>query len=235
MIRKVILAAVALVALSGIARGQQAAPALPSGHWIGAIEAGQKIDVEVDIGRQGEGWRGTISIPAQGAKGVPLGDITVKGSAVSFALKSVPGDPRFTGQLSADGRTLSGTFAQGGGSVPMSMTWKGEAQFAPPTKNKPVSKALLGTWEGTLDVKGTQLRLRLVLANGPDGSTGSLFSLDQGNVEIPVSSIAEDGAKLTLVIQMISGGYEGELKGDEIAGTWTQGPASFPLTFKRAK
>ena len=34
---------------------------------------------------------------------------------------------------------------------------------------------------------------------------------------------------------MVSGGFDGEIKGDEIAGTWTQGGGSLPLVFKRAK
>ena len=113
--------------------------------------------------------------------------------------------------------------------------WKGEAQFETARKNPAVSKALLGTWEGTLDVQGKLLRLVLTLANGPDGATGKLVSLDQNNFEMPVTTVAEEGARLKLTISMVSGGFDGEVKGSEIAGTWTQGPGSLPLTFKRAK
>ena len=87
--------------------------------------------------------------------------------------------------------------------------------------------------EGALDVKGTMLRLVLTLANGPDGATGKLVSVDQNNFEIPVSRITEEGSRLKLAITMVSGGFEGDVKGDEIAGTWTQGPLSLPLVFKR--
>jgi hypothetical protein len=143
------------------------------------------------------------------------------------------GDPRFKGELSADGKTITGTFSQAGVSVPLTLTWKGEPQFEAPIKNAAVSKAVLGTWEGALDVKGTMLRLVLTLANGPDGATGKLVSVDQNNFEIPVSRITEEGSRLKLVIAMVSGGFEGDVKGDEIAGTWTQGPLSLPLVFKR--
>ena len=34
---------------------------------------------------------------------------------------------------------------------------------------------------------------------------------------------------------MVSGGFDGEIKESEIAGTWTQGPGSLPLVFKQAK
>ena len=236
MTRTLALALVALFAISGAARGQQAPAAPPpSGHWVGSIEAGPGIAVEVDLGRQGDGWRGTISIPSQGTKGLPLSDLVVKGTSVEFAIKGAPGDPRFKGALSPDGKTIAGTFTQGGGNVPLNLALKGDAQFEPVRKNPAISKGLVGTWEGTLDVQGKSLRLVLTLANGPDGATGTLVSLDQNNFEMPVTTIAEEGARLKLTIAMVSGGFDGEVKGSEIVGTWTQGPGALPLTLKRAK
>jgi hypothetical protein len=226
------MAAVAVLVSCGLAAGQQGAAPPPSGHWVGTIE-GPGIGVEVDLGRQGDGWRGTISIPVQLTKGLPLSDLVVKGSSVEFAITGAPGDPRFKGELSKDGKTIPGTFSQGGGSVPLTLTWKGEPRFAGVQKNPAVSKGLLGTWEGALDVQGKSLRLVLSLANSPDGATGRLVSLDQSNFEMPVTTIAEEKSRLKLTVDMVSGGFEGEIKGDEISGTWTQGGASLPLTFKR--
>jgi hypothetical protein len=235
MTRRQLLVTVIVVALApsddAVARQSTTAP---SGHWVGTLEAGASLGVEVDLARQGtDAWRGTFSVPAQGQKGVPLSDLVVKNTTVEFAIKGGMGDPRFKGELSADGKTITGTFSQAGVSVPLTLTWKGEPQFEAPIKNAAVSKAVLGTWEGALDVKGTMLRLVLTLANGPDGATGKLVSVDQNNFEIPVSRITEEGSRLKLVIAMVSGGFEGDVKGDEIAGTWTQGPLSLPLVFKR--
>jgi uncharacterized protein len=235
MTRRQLLVTVIVLALApsddAVARQSTAAP---SGHWVGTLEAGASLGVEVDLARQGtDAWRGTFSVPAQGQKGVPLSDLVVKNTTVEFAIKGGMGDPRFKGELSADGKTITGTFSQAGVSVPLTLTWKGEPQFEAPIKNAAVSKAVLGTWEGALDVKGTMLRLVLTLANGPDGATGKLVSVDQNNFEIPVSRITEEGSRLKLVIAMVSGGFEGDVKGDEIAGTWTQGPLSLPLVFKR--
>ena len=223
----------ALFAFVLLVRLEAQQPATPAGHWAGSIEAGPGIGVEIDLAAQANTWRGTITIPSQGVKGAPLADIIVKAPAVEFAMKGAPGDPRFKGQLSQDGKTLSGTFTQGAASVPMALTWKGEAQFEAPQKSAPVSKGLLGSWEGTLDIKGTMLRLVLTLANGPDGATGTLVSLDQGNSEMPVSTITEKGTHLNVAVSMISGSFDGEIKNGEIAGTWTQGPMSLPLVFKR--
>jgi hypothetical protein len=207
----------------------------PSGHWVGSLEAGQSIGVEIDLAtKSGGAWYGTISIPTQGTRGVPLADLVVKGNAISFAIKGAPGDPNYTGTLAADGKTITGTFSQGGGSLPLTLERKGDAKFDIPQKSTPITKELEGSWEGTLDVKGTLLRLVLKLANGPEGATGVLVSLDQNNIEIPVATVTQEGAKVKLLVTMISGTFDGELKGGELAGTWTQGPLNLPLVFKRS-
>ena len=60
--------------------------------------------------------RGTIDIPAQGAKGLPLSEIHVaeadEGMRVKFSIRGVPGNPTFDGTLQ-DG-VINGTFSQGG-------------------------------------------------------------------------------------------------------------------------
>jgi hypothetical protein len=227
------MAAGAVLVLCWAAVGAQT-PTPPSGHWVGTIE-GPGIEVEVDLGRESDAWRGTFSVPVQATKGIPLSELSVKNTSVEFAIKGAPGDPRYKGEISKDGKTITGTFSQGGGSFPLTLAWKGEAQFAPVPKNPAVSKGLVGTWEGGIDIQGKILRLSLTLANGADGATGKLVSLDQNNFEMPVTGITETGSRLKLDVAMVSGGFEGEVKGDEITGTWTQGPAVLPLTFKRAK
>ena len=236
LVRSIAVIILATTAGAGrVVAAQQPAPR-PAGHWTGSIEAGAGLPVEVDLAPQAAGtWRGTISIPSQGTKGVPLADLAVKSGTVEFAIKGAPGDPRFKGQLAADGQTISGTFTQGGGSVPMSLAWKGDAMFETPQKSAPLSKEFLGAWEGTLDVNGTKLRLVLNLANGADGATGMLVSVDQGGAEIPISAMTQKDAHLKLTVSMISGGFEGDLKASELTGTWTQGPLSLPLVFTRRK
>jgi hypothetical protein len=205
----------------------------PSGHWVGTM-TGPGIEIEIDLAPKGDVWRGTMSIPAQGIKGVPLSELTVKGTAVSFIIKGAPGDPAFSGTLAPDGKTISGTFTQGGGATPLALAWKGEPKFEVPQKSTAITKDLEGSWEGSIDLKGTMLRLALKLANGANGATGAIISLDQGNVEIPISTVTQDGSRLKLLVTMISGTYDGELKGGELAGTWNQGALSVPLVFKRA-
>ena len=88
-----------------------------AGHWEGQIEIpGQPISVKIDLTINDGTWSGTIDIPAQGAKGLPLSDIRVveeDGSMnVKFSIRGIPGKPTFEGKLQ-DG-AISGTFSQGG-------------------------------------------------------------------------------------------------------------------------
>ena len=230
-----VTAVVILWASLGPAAAPQSAPA-PTGHWEGAFQApGQEIPIQIDLGALPDGkWQGTISIPVQNVKGLPLAGVTVQGSEVSFAMKGPPGDPRFKGTVSKDGKSITGEFTQGPGTIPFTLAWKGEPKFEPLPKSTPITKELEGEWQGTLDVEVAQLRLALKLANAKGIGSGILVSIDQGGVEIPIDAIVQTGSKVTLIVRSVAGTFEGELKGGELAGTWTQG-APRPLVFKRGK
>jgi CubicO group peptidase (beta-lactamase class C family) len=119
--RAAVLAALLLIAAALPVLAAE--PASPAGHWDGAIEIpGTKLAIDVDL-VQGEGgaWKGDISIPLQKARDLPLTNIKVEGTAVSFEIQGVPGTPTFNGTLSADGATIAGDFTQGGGKFPFEL------------------------------------------------------------------------------------------------------------------
>jgi hypothetical protein len=213
------------------------APAGPSGHWEGAIKVpAQELRIELDLAKAGDKWEGTISIPAQGVKSLPLAGVAVTGETVTFAIGGVPGEPTFKGTLSKDATGISGDFSQGGGSVPFSVARTGEAKIERPPKSTPVTKELEGSWEGAVDINGNVLRLLVKLSNQPDGTaTGTLTSVDQGGVVIPIAAVVQTDAHLRLVVPAVIGNYEGDLKDGQLTGKWTQGPNTWPLLLKRAK
>lgn len=207
----------------------------PRGHWSGSVEVpNQSLAMEVDLEKGPNGWIGTISIPAQNASGIPLDAISFANGKVTFHIKGAPGDPTFTGNVSADGKTLAGTFTQGSGSFPFRFSRTGDPRVEPAKTSPAVAKDFLGTWEGTLE--GPGLRLVLKMSNDADGAKAVLISLDQGGAEIPVSTIEQKDSKLTLAVKMVGGAYEAEInkEASELNGTWTQGGNSLPLKLKKA-
>jgi hypothetical protein len=76
----------------------------------------------------------------------------------------------------------------------------------------------------------------LTLVPAADGTaTGTLISLDQGGVEIPITTVTVHDTALELELRGISGTYRGTLSaGGQIAGEWAQGPIQAPLNFTHA-
>ena len=209
----------------------------PSGHWEGTLQLPNgELAIEIDlIKNEKSEWSGTISIPAQSVRGLPLAAIAVKGNSVTFAIKGPPGDPRFEGTLTADAKSISGNLLQGGGSIPFSIKRTGDAKIEVAAKSTPIPKELEGQWEGSLDANGTILRLTLNMRNQPDGTaTGSIVSVDQNGAEFPITTITAKESNLKLDVRMVGGSYDGDLKDGALAGQWTQGGRTMPLTFKRA-
>ena len=186
------LAVIALLSGSGRAAAQST-PA-GSGHWEGAITVqGKELKLAIDlVARTADKWEGAASFPEMNASGLVLTAIAVKGEAVTFAVKGVPGDPTFKGTLSKDSKTLAGDFVQGPVAGTFTLAWKGEAKLEAPPKNAALGKDFEGTWEGAVEVNGIRLRLNLKLANLDGAATGTLISLDQGNAEIPLERYRAD-------------------------------------------
>ncbi|HSL55404.1 MAG TPA: alpha/beta hydrolase [Pyrinomonadaceae bacterium] len=92
-----------------------------------------------------------------------------------------------------------------------------------------------GNWLGTLDLGAAKLRLALKIEKSANGYAAKFDSLDQGATDLPIDSIVLDGNKLSFSAAKFGVNYEGTLNeaGDEITGTFKQGPTVAPLVFKR--
>lgn len=88
-----------------------------------------------------------------------------------------------------------------------------------------------GTWTGVLAAGQARLRLRLVV--NPDGSA-TLFSLDQGAVEITGRIVSATRDNIEIEIPAVGGGFTGKLVSpDRIEGVWRQGGSALPLALLR--
>jgi hypothetical protein len=211
----------------------------PSGHWEAVIQAqGQDVKIEIDLAKNSKGEMiGTFAQPAQGVKGLPLSKITVDGRSVYFVLKADVQPVIFAGVLSADGKAITGDIALAGESIPFRFARTGEAKFTAVPKSAPIGKELEGTWNGTLETAGGQMRLTLKMANQPDGTAaGTVVSVDGSGVEIPIA-MKQNAASLTIDLPTVGASFAGVLSstGTELTGTWTQQSVTLPLTFQRAK
>jgi len=92
-----------------------------------------------------------------------------------------------------------------------------------------------GRWEGTLKAGPASLRLVVDIRRTADGIfLGTLTSVDQGNVAIPIDLIQVNGASVRMEVRAVRGTFEGTFSddGSRITGTWSQG-APLPLELKR--
>lgn len=216
---------------------QATAPAEPSGHWEGTIQIpDHELKMTLDLARSPAGtWTGTMSIPLSTSIDVPLGELAVDATTVRFTA-FLPTRASFEGKLSADAGSMSGTASNDQGSAPFQLLRNGEPHVSLPPPSSPMSKDFEGMWEGTIDVGGNTRRFGLKLASGTDGiATGTLIALDQGNQEIPFTTVTISGQQLDLESRPVSGTYRGTLgPTGEIVGEWTQRSDHRPLTFRRA-
>ncbi len=85
-----------------------------SGAWDGSISiSGIELDINVDFTLDDTGsYDAGIDIPIQGAFGLELVNVFVRGDSVGFSLPSNLGEASFAGLI--DGDLISGVFSQGG-------------------------------------------------------------------------------------------------------------------------
>jgi hypothetical protein len=214
------------------------AAANPSGHWEGSIQVqpNMAIKVEVDLAKNSKGeLAGTFGQPDQGVKGLPLSTVAVESRSIRFVVKAGPQPATFTGTLAADGKSISGAAEHGGQSIPFTLARTGDAKIAEVPRNAAIGKELEGSWHGALEVTGGQMRVIVKMANQADGTAaGTIISPDGSNVELPIG-IVQKTNNVSIEVPSVGASFVGVLTGTELAGTWTQGPSSLPLTLKLAK
>ncbi|HKO94848.1 MAG TPA: hypothetical protein VJU61_27030, partial [Polyangiaceae bacterium] len=92
-----------------------------AGTWLGTLQlpgAPLRLVLNAERGENGA-WTGTLDSPDQSALGIPITSLSVTGNRVEVRVD--PGGIQYSGQVSADGQTLSGTFAQDGNAFPLTL------------------------------------------------------------------------------------------------------------------
>jgi len=114
----------------------------------------------------------------------------------------------------------------------LAASWVAPALAQDAAGPKPVIAGLDGDWVGTLDVAPSKhLRVIIRIRTGPNGTTASLESVDQGAAILPVQSVERKGDHVTLTMDTLDADYQADLVGGgkTLKGTFTQGPQAYPL------
>jgi uncharacterized protein (TIGR03435 family) len=100
-----------------------AAPAAASatdiaGTWQGTLHAGQDLRIVLKITKaDGGGYKADNYSIDQGGQPLPADKITLEGNTVKMSVKMIGGT--YEGKLSADGKTMTGNWAQGPNPLPL--------------------------------------------------------------------------------------------------------------------
>jgi len=211
----------------------------PAGLWEGSLKTPNgELGVVFNLHLDGAQWAAEMDIPAQGISGLSIDKVKVEGTAISLNI-AAPGDPQYTGKLSGDGKTIVGTFTQGGSSLMLDLKWKSDPRaFTKTPVNSGEVQVLEGVWEGPLDINGTPLHLHLIFTRKADGSiAGTLDSPDQQVTGLRIDTISRTGESIKLEVKTIGGSFQGTLNKDasSLTGTWSQMGNNLPLTLQRKK
>lgn len=203
------------------------------GDWEGMLKPGAaELRLALHIKKDGQGaLKASFDSVDQGAMGIPVSSVSFSDGTLKFAMDAIQGS--YEGKLDAARNVISGTWSQGGGSLPLDFTRAKPHAEAKPRTPKP--SEIDGDWEGALEAGGQTLRVALHITTYEDGMGARFDSLDQNLMGLPVTSIQRDGTKLKFEMKQFAATFEGtidkELKA--ITGEWSQGGGSLPLTLKR--
>ncbi len=198
-----------------------------TGNWKGAIHVPAvtlRAVVHVAVNPAGQ-LSASFDSPDQNAMGIPCTNVALKGNSFTFEIPAAHGT--YAGTLSADGKTIEGTWNQGR-PVRLNLV-RNDGSSAKATD-------VAGNWTGTISIPGKTLNLALhVSASSSSQLTVALDSLDQGAIGLPGNDAALTGNDFSFQIPAVHGSYRGVVSADgkTIKGTWTQG-ATVPLDFTKA-
>lgn len=92
---------------------------------------------------------------------------------------------------------------------------------------------ITGKWNGVLKVQETQLRLVFNVTKSGETFNATMDSPDQGANGIPVTKTTFENSKIKFEVANVRIEYNGELKDNEIIGTFKQGSQEFPMNLSR--
>ena len=198
------------------------------GDWQGTLKITADLSLKLvyHIKKAADGtYTATMDSPDQGAKGLKVDSIKYENGTATLTSKQIGAE--FVGKPKVDGKSIEGTFTQGGNGIPLTLTPAVAAAAGKPDM----------IWEGKLKANaGIEMRLVLNLFKQKDGTyTATMDSPDQGVAGMKVDTVSLGKDKLTFEVKLIKGEFSGKLNdaGIEAEGEWKQLGNAMPLTLKK--
>lgn len=206
-----------------------------AGHWQGTLQTGVgELRLVLHINKAADGsLKATLDSVDQAANDIPVDSTTLKDSKLHLDIGTVNGT--YEGTVSADGKTISGTWSQSGKDLPLEFK---RATAPIKTEHKPAKPSDIdGAWIGSLDTGSITLRIVFHILNTEDGLIATMDSPDQDMKGMPTTSVVRDGSSLKIQAKSIGGMFEGRIAGDlsSIDGKWSQGGGTLPLLLSRVR
>ncbi len=198
-----------------------------AGDWAGILQAGTaRLHLILHVhGRANGTMTASLDSVNQGANGIPIATISLKGVEVSFSAPAIHG--YYHGTLSPDGQTIRGTWTQGQN---LPLNFQRLAKPAKPVKPSDID----GVWEGLIQTPGHSLKVIIHVFNTEAGLRATMDVPDQGAFGVPIHSISRQGAQITLMAPM-GARYAGTINTARTAiqGVWSQNGGNFQLVLAR--
>ena len=233
-----------LVALTLVAVSATDANAAPSaaGRWQGVVQIpGLPLHATIDLDQDRSGtWIGSIVVPELKLKNVALVDIKPRDGALTFSINGALAGPQDS-PATFDGRiegtdVISGTFTQAGNHAPFELRRTGAGQVDLPPRNTAVAKEMEGKWIGEYELMGYPRHVTVTFTNrAAEPAKVEWVIVGKKVNNLPVDLVHRDGDFVRIESHEIGINFEGRLRGNELDGTYEQGPIELPLVLKRVQ
>ncbi|MEE8459789.1 MAG: alpha/beta fold hydrolase [Phycisphaerales bacterium] len=203
-----------------------------AGEWLGNIVLGEGPPAwaALTIGTDDAGvWTTILTAMTARAVNTPCGEVTIEGSSVAFALRSM--SAHFSGRVSADGQRLSGKIV-----FDVEDMGEGTFEFARTPLATDLPEPL--AFSGKLATPGGKLAMTMVFARTPGGNwVGVLDVPAQGLSGLPFTRVSRDDDTITATLEIPGSGVQvtGQIVENEqrLTGTFNQGPFALEIDFPR--
>ena len=209
-------------------------PAL-AGIYAGTLQAGEaQLHLVLHLIQNPEGsLQASLDSLDQGVFAIEATHVAKSDSKLNLDIASV--GAHFEGRISADHKTIDGTWTQGNATLPL--VFHRRAADTASSKAKGSIFPVEGNWQSALETHGMRLRLQLHVSHDTEGELiAALDSLDQGVSGLPASKVSLEKTQFYLEIPAVNGSFEGRFDAvkSTLTGKWSQTGAEQDLVFKRS-